>query len=91
MTFNPKAVLEYPIVGHEAGEWAGMLPGAVEADFCEGQAATGLFELPLRAQRSSQSGRGGAYLVFRGRRSHARREIDAKGDGRRRPGPLCLC
>ena len=47
VTFNPKAVLEYRIVGHEAGEWAGMLPGAVEADFREGQAATGLFELRL--------------------------------------------
>lgn len=47
VTFNPRAVLEYRIVGHEAGEWAGMLPGSVEADFHEGQAATGLFELRL--------------------------------------------
>ena len=47
VTFNPKAVLEYRIIGHEAGEWAGMLPGTVEADFKEGQAATGLFELRL--------------------------------------------
>jgi Ca-activated chloride channel family protein len=47
VTFNPKAVLEYRIIGHESGEWAGMLPGAVEADFQEGQAATGLFELRL--------------------------------------------
>ncbi len=45
ITFNPKAVLEYRIIGHESGDWAGMLPGTVEADFQEGQAATGLFEL----------------------------------------------
>jgi Ca-activated chloride channel homolog len=47
VTFNPKAVLEYRIIGHEATEWAGMLPGSLEADFHEGQAATGLFELRL--------------------------------------------
>jgi Ca-activated chloride channel family protein len=47
VTFNPEAVLEYRIIGHESGEWAGMMPGAVEADFREGQAATGLFELRL--------------------------------------------
>ena len=47
VTFNPKAVLEYRIIGHESGDWAGMLPGTVEADFKEGQAATGLFELRL--------------------------------------------
>jgi Ca-activated chloride channel family protein len=47
ITFNPKAVLEYRIIGHESGDWAGMLPGSVDADFREGQAATGLFEVRL--------------------------------------------
>jgi Ca-activated chloride channel family protein len=47
VTFNPKAVREYRIIGHESGEWAGMLPGSVDADFQEGQTATGLFELLL--------------------------------------------
>jgi hypothetical protein len=47
VTFNSKAVLEYRIIGHESGDWAGMLPGTVEADFQEGQSATGLFELRL--------------------------------------------
>ena len=47
VTFNPNAVLEYRIIGHEANEWASLLPGTVEADFKEGQAATGLFELRL--------------------------------------------
>lgn len=47
VTFNPKAVIEYRIIGHESGDWAGMLPGPLESDFREGQAATGLFEMRL--------------------------------------------
>jgi Ca-activated chloride channel family protein len=47
VTFNPKSVLEYRLVGHESGDWAGLLPGSVEADFCEGQTATALFEVRL--------------------------------------------
>jgi Ca-activated chloride channel homolog len=47
VTFNPKAVLEYRLVGHESAEWDGLLPGPLEADFHEGQAATALFELRI--------------------------------------------
>ena len=47
VTFNPKSVLEYRLVGHESGDWAGLLPGPLEADFREGQAATALFEVRL--------------------------------------------
>jgi Ca-activated chloride channel family protein len=57
VTFNPKTVLEYRIIGHESGEWAGMLPGSVEADFQEGQAATGLFELRLAPDGPSEVAR----------------------------------
>jgi len=47
VTFNPKTVLEYRLVGHESGDWGGLLPGPLEADFREGQAATALFEIRL--------------------------------------------
>jgi len=47
VAFNPMAVLEYRLVGHESGDWGGLLPGPLEADFREGQAATALFEVRL--------------------------------------------
>ena len=47
VTFNPKTVLEYRLLGHESGDWGGLLPGPLEADFHEGQAATALFEVRL--------------------------------------------
>jgi Ca-activated chloride channel family protein len=47
VTFNPKAVLEYRLVGHESVDWDGLLPGPLEADFHEGQAATALFEVRI--------------------------------------------
>jgi Ca-activated chloride channel family protein len=47
IVFNPKSVLEYRLVGHESGDWGGLLPGPLEADFREGQTATALFEVRL--------------------------------------------
>jgi Ca-activated chloride channel family protein len=47
VTFNPKSVLEYRLVGHESRDWDGLLPGPLEADFRTGQAATALFEVRL--------------------------------------------
>jgi len=47
VTFNPKSVLEYRLLGHESGDWGGLLPGPLDADFCEGQTATALFEVRL--------------------------------------------
>ena len=47
VTFNPKSVLEYRLVGHESGDWGGLLPGPLDADFHEGQSATALFEVRL--------------------------------------------
>jgi hypothetical protein len=50
VTFHPKSVLEYRLLGHEAKEWAGLLPGSPRADFHDGQAATALYEVRLAAQ-----------------------------------------
>ena len=47
VNFNPHSVLEYRLVGHESGDWGSLLPGPLEADFREGQAATALFEVRL--------------------------------------------
>ena len=47
VTFNPKSVLEYRLMGHESGDWGGLLPGPLEADFRDGQTATALFEVRL--------------------------------------------
>jgi len=47
VTFNPKSVLEYRLVGHESGDWGSLLPSPLEADFHEGQTATALFEVRL--------------------------------------------
>ncbi|MGO9114926.1 MAG: VWA domain-containing protein [Thermoguttaceae bacterium] len=47
VVFNPKSVLEYRLLGHESRDWDGLLPGPLEADFHEGQAATALFEVRL--------------------------------------------
>ncbi len=56
VTFNPKSVLEYRLLGHESGEWGGLLPGPLEADFRDGQTATALFEVRLAADGSNDLG-----------------------------------
>ncbi|MGA2619499.1 MAG: von Willebrand factor type A domain-containing protein [Thermoguttaceae bacterium] len=47
VTFNPQTVLEYRLLGHEAREWAGMMPGPLQADLYDGQSATALVEVRL--------------------------------------------
>jgi Ca-activated chloride channel family protein len=47
VTFNPKAVLEYRLLGHEATLLAGLLPEHPQADFHDGQWATALYEVRL--------------------------------------------
>ena len=47
VTFNPKAVLEYRLLGHEATLLAGLLPGHPRANFHDGQQATALYEVRL--------------------------------------------
>jgi hypothetical protein len=58
VTFNPKSVLEYRLVGHESGDWDGLLPGPLEADFHEGQAATALFEVRIAPEGPARSSQG---------------------------------
>ncbi len=47
VTFNPKVVLEYRLLGHEATLLAGLLPQHPQADFHDGQWATALYEIRL--------------------------------------------
>lgn len=47
VTFNPKTVLEYRLLGHEAMAMAGLVPAQPEADFHSGQSATALYEVRL--------------------------------------------
>jgi Ca-activated chloride channel family protein len=47
VTFNPKAVLEYRLMGHEAKVMTSLLPEHPQADFHDGQSATALYELRL--------------------------------------------
>jgi len=48
VTFNPKTVLAYRLLGHEAKALAGLMPVRPEADFHCGRSATALYELRLR-------------------------------------------
>ena len=47
VTFNPRTVLEYRLLGHEAKAMAGLMPAHPEADFHAGQSATALYEMRL--------------------------------------------
>jgi Ca-activated chloride channel family protein len=47
VAFDPKAVLEYRLLGHEAKAMAGLMPAHPEADFHAGQSATALYEMRL--------------------------------------------
>jgi len=54
--FNPAAVVEYRLLGHEAVAAAGMLPAPTETDFLSGQSGTALFEIRLRPKGSDDVG-----------------------------------
>jgi Ca-activated chloride channel family protein len=54
VTFQPGAVLQYRLLGHEAAAVAGLLPAAPEADFFSGQSATALYEVWLRPKGSDE-------------------------------------
>ena len=47
VAFNPRAVLEYRLLGHEAKAMAGLMPAHPQADFHAGQSATALYEIRL--------------------------------------------
>jgi len=46
--FNPQAVAEYRLLGHEAAAVAGLLPAAETCDFFSGESGTALYEFVLR-------------------------------------------
>ena len=48
VTFDPKTVLAYRLMGHEAPAMAGLLPAHPAADFHAGQSATALYEIRFR-------------------------------------------
>lgn len=48
ITFDPKTVQEYRLLGHEATGMAGLMPAHPESDFHAGQSATAVCELRLR-------------------------------------------
>ena len=48
VTFNPKTVLAYRLLGHEAKALAGLMPVHPESDFHCGRSATALYELRLK-------------------------------------------
>jgi len=56
VSFNPKAVARYRLLGHEANALIGMLPQKPEAEFLAGQSATALYEIEFVAG-SRSSGR----------------------------------
>ena len=56
VTFNPKNVLEYRLLGHEPSGMTGVLPGQAQTDFHVGQSATALYEVRLAAATGSTGG-----------------------------------
>jgi len=56
VTFDPKEVMAYRLLGHEANVMAGLLPAKdLEIDFRAGQSATALYEIRLMPGRESGS------------------------------------
>jgi Ca-activated chloride channel family protein len=56
VTFDPKAVAAYRLLGHEAKAMAGMLPQRPETDFYADQSATALYEVQLRPNGGNEVG-----------------------------------
>ncbi len=54
--FDPSAVAEYRLMGHETVSSVGLLDTPVEIDLHAGQVATGLFELQLRSSDVNRIG-----------------------------------
>jgi len=69
VSFNPTAVMEYRLFGHEAASVAGLMPATIECDFRSGQAATALFE--VRLWPNNQSEVATAELTWRDAKSQA--------------------
>ena len=56
VTFDPKAVAAYRLLGHEAKAMAGMLPQRPETDFYADQSATALYEVQLKPNGGNEVG-----------------------------------
>jgi Ca-activated chloride channel family protein len=56
VTFDPKAVAAYRLLGHEAKAMAGMLPQRPETDFYADQSATALYEVQLKPSGGDEVG-----------------------------------
>jgi len=54
VAFNPKAVLAYRLLGHEARAMAGLMPAPCETNFHPGQSATALYEVRLKPDGEAQ-------------------------------------
>ena len=53
ISFNPKNVLAYRLLGHEATSYGGLLPAAMQSELRANQAATALFEIWLAPNAGS--------------------------------------
>ena len=79
VTFNPKAVLEYRIIGHEANDWARLAAGRGGSRFPRRSIRQrGCSSFAWRPRRPAHCGQGRALLVSAGRRAGGRRPDDAK-------------
>ncbi len=54
VNFNPKAVLAYRLIGHEATAGGGLLSGPLSDELRSGQAATALYEVTLKPDGEAQ-------------------------------------
>ena len=57
VTFNPKTVLAYRLLGHEAKALAGLLPAKTETDFHCDQSATVVYEVRLKKDTGGEVAR----------------------------------
>jgi Ca-activated chloride channel homolog len=64
VTFNPKAVAAYRLVGHEARSLVGLKPAPLEVDFYAGQSAIALYEVILLPGAKGEAATG--ELAWRG-------------------------
>lgn len=80
VTFNPKTVVAYRLLGHEANALAGLMPVDPQCDFHCGRSATALYELRLKPGKSGGNDVAVAELTWRepGHNSSQRRKLTHK-------------
>ena len=50
VTFNPRTIAAYRLIGHEATSVLDVTPATIDATLCAGEVCTGLFEVELRGE-----------------------------------------